>query len=425
MGFDIHGRVRRLENAFRAIRESGFILPENRELILGFLEFLEAEGLSAARREAYARRLKVIGEYFPKPFREACREDVVALMRKIEARGVSAETVKFYKVVLRRFFKWLRGGEDYPPEVRWLRTGSKNERELPPEELLTERDVERLRRMEMERGELEERLRGLEAELSEAHARIKSLEALSEERLRRIWELEARLPEAEALEEMKRGYEERLSSLEEELEKTRRERDELYSQLIEASEELERLEEVKGLLLDWRDVIVELGRKLDVELIPNNIQAIIDERDRYKQRYEELWEEMEKKRRLTEDVLRDPAVQDWVETAKKTLRWFLDRRSEHGRILRKVVVTDSSYLFLPEEFPEVSVSPSTVASYLNDFALKGFVLKHEKAKMGRTAYSNALPLWVSQNVRRIRLDAPDEAIKAIVEELKSYVLKWI
>jgi len=143
-GFDIHGRVRRLENAVRAIRESEFILPENRELILRFLEFLEAEGLSVARREAYARRLKVIGEYFPKPFREACREDIVALMRKIEARGVRTETVRFYKVVLRRFFKWLRGGDDYPPEVKWLRTGVGKENCILPEELLTERDVERL-----------------------------------------------------------------------------------------------------------------------------------------------------------------------------------------------------------------------------------------------------------------------------------------
>ena len=39
-GFDVHGRVRRLENAFRAIRDSEFILPENKGLILRFLEFL-------------------------------------------------------------------------------------------------------------------------------------------------------------------------------------------------------------------------------------------------------------------------------------------------------------------------------------------------------------------------------------------------
>ena len=294
----------------------------------------------------------------------------------------------------------------------------------PPIEAPTEL-LERLNKLEAERAELEEKMRSLESQLSEAKAQISSLEALAEERLRRIKELEARLPEAEEWEEMRSRNERRIAELEDELKKAEDEKEELQRQLLEISEDLERLEEIRSLLLDWRDIIIELGRKLDVELIPSDIQAIIDERDRYRQLYEELKEEMEKRRRLTEDVLNDPAVQDWVKTAKATLRWFLDRRSEHGKILKKIVVTDPSYLFLPEEFPEADVSPSTVAAYLNEFASRGLVLKHEKAKNGRTAYSNALPLWVSQNVRRIRIDTTDEAIEQITKELKNYVLKWL
>jgi len=293
----------------------------------------------------------------------------------------------------------------------------------PPVEAPTEFQ-ERLKKLEVERAELEEKLRSLESQLSEAKAQISSLEALAEERLKRIRELEARLPDAEEWEKRKAAYERRLAELEDELRRAEEEREELQRQIMEASEYLERLEEVRSLLLDWRDIIVELGRKLDVELIPSDIKAIIDERNYYRQLYEELREEMEKRRRLTEDVLNDPAVQDWIETAKATLRWFLDRRSEHGKILKKIVVTDPSYLFLPEEFPEADVAPSTVAVYLNEFASRGLVLKHEKAKNGRTAYSNALPLWISQNVRRIRLDATDEAIDRIVDELKNYIIAW-
>ena len=296
--------------------------------------------------------------------------------------------------------------------------------ERSTEEAVTRVTTPEFEELKRRNRELEERVHSLESEVAELRARSRSLEALAEERLKRIKELEARLPEAEEWEEMRRRYERRIAKLKDKLKKAEGEKEELQRQILEVSEDLEKLEEVRELLLDWRDVIVELGRKLDIELIPSDIQAIIDERNRYRQLYEELKEEMEKRRRLTEDVLNDPAVQDWVKTAKATLRWFLDRRSEHGKILRKIIVTDPSYLFLPEEFPEVSVSPSTVASYLNDFALKGFVRKHEKAKMGRTAYSNALPLWVSHNVRRIRIDAPDEALDAIVEELKNYVLKW-
>ena len=77
----------------------------------------------------------------------------------------------------------------------------------------------------------------------------------------------------------------------------------------------------------------------------------------------------------------------------------------------------------PRGVPEAGVASTTVGTYLNDFERQGRVIKHERAKMGRTAYSNGLPLWVSQNVRRIRLDASDEAVNQIVEELKNYVLK--
>lgn len=141
---DIHGRERRLENALRNIKESEKILPENKRVILSFLEYLEAEGLSVGRRESFARRLKIIGELFPKPFIEASKRDIVELVRRIEGRGVSQGTMQVYKVAIRKLFKWLRCTENYPPEVSWIKVGRRSKRRLPPEELLTERDVERL-----------------------------------------------------------------------------------------------------------------------------------------------------------------------------------------------------------------------------------------------------------------------------------------
>lgn len=81
-------------------------------------------------------------------------------------------------------------------------------------------------------------------------------------------------------------------------------------------------------------------------------------------------------------MLNDPAIQDWIETAKAVLRWFLDRLSEHGKILKKSIVTDPSYLFLPEEFPEAGVPPSAMAIYLNEFAARGLLSKHGRPRTG-------------------------------------------
>jgi len=284
-------------------------------------------------------------------------------------------------------------------------------------------DVEKLKSLEDEKAKLEERVRKLESELAEADAQIKSLEAKNESYRQRILELESRIPEADRMRELMRSYEEKIFRLEEELKKKDSEILELNSQLDEVSKEYEKLEEIRDLLLDWRDITIDLARHFNVEIIPSDMQKIIDERDHYKELYESLKEEIERRSRLAESVLNDSAVRDWVKSAKRILYNFMSRRSAHGEVLRKIVVTDPNYMFLPEEFPEAGVASTTVATYLNDFERQGLVIKHERAKMGRTAWSNGLPLWVSQNVRRIRLDAPDEAVNKIVEELKNYVLR--
>ncbi|MFB0544056.1 MAG: helicase HerA domain-containing protein [Candidatus Bathyarchaeia archaeon] len=299
---------------------------------------------------------------------------------------------------------------------------SRPEVEIPEvEEAPVER--ERLKRLEAEKGALETRNRELDSKLSEANTQLEGLNAMVEGYKKRIRELEEKLPEAEEQQELIRSHEEEIRRLEEESQKDKALIEELEGQLEEAAEDLGQIEELRGSLMDWRDVTLDLARRFGVELIPSDMQKIINERDHFQRRYEELQENIDKKSRLTADVLQDAGVKDWIRFAKNLLSGFTSRRSAHSEVLKKIVATDPTYLFLPEEFPEASVGSGTVASYLNDFESQGLVLKHERGKLGRTAYSNGLPLWVSQNVRRIRLDAPDEAVKRVEEELKNYVLR--
>ena len=55
------------------------------------------------------------------PFEEATKDDIVELIAKIERRNYAEWTKHDYKVILRKFYKWLRGTDDYPPEVRWIK----------------------------------------------------------------------------------------------------------------------------------------------------------------------------------------------------------------------------------------------------------------------------------------------------------------
>jgi len=74
-------------------------------------------------------------------FQEATRDDLASVMATIEERPFTAWTKSDYKVMCRRFYRWLRGTDEYPPEVRWIKPGVIAAHRKLPEALLTETDV--------------------------------------------------------------------------------------------------------------------------------------------------------------------------------------------------------------------------------------------------------------------------------------------
>jgi len=70
-----------------------------------------AEGLSRARIWKCLSTLRRLVELLGKPFEEATKDDIVELIAKIERRGYAEWTKHDYKVILRKFYKWLRGTE--------------------------------------------------------------------------------------------------------------------------------------------------------------------------------------------------------------------------------------------------------------------------------------------------------------------------
>lgn len=119
------------------------IAQENKAKILEFYQELLAEGLSQARIIKYLDTLERIARTLNKPFEKVVKEGVAELIRGIEVRSYSEWTKHDYKVILKIFFRWLRKTEDYPEEVRWIKTGKSRNNTLP-EELLTEDEVKRM-----------------------------------------------------------------------------------------------------------------------------------------------------------------------------------------------------------------------------------------------------------------------------------------
>ena len=120
--FDIYGMDSRLEGAIHDIKNSKEICKKNKGNILEFSEHCFAEGLSKARIEKYTRTLGKIAILLEKPFTDAIKKDIEKLVAKIEKKDYSDWTKKDYKVALKKFYKWFRDSEEYPEEVRWIKT---------------------------------------------------------------------------------------------------------------------------------------------------------------------------------------------------------------------------------------------------------------------------------------------------------------
>jgi site-specific recombinase XerD/ribosomal protein S27AE len=113
--------------------------------VKNFEKALFSEGLSLVRVEKYVNTLRKIGEMLGKDFDKASKKDIEDLVYRIERSSYSPWTKHDYKVALKKFYKWLKGNnEEYPEEVRWIKTTLKEKDLLLPEQLLTEEEVMKL-----------------------------------------------------------------------------------------------------------------------------------------------------------------------------------------------------------------------------------------------------------------------------------------
>lgn len=119
---------------------------QDKKAILDFHDYLLAQGMSIPRRERVTSYLATLARQNAKPFHEFTRDDVQKLVGKMESSNYSEWTKYTYKIMLKQFFRWLRGmnGNQNPPETAWISVRMKNSKKLLPEDLLTEEEIKKL-----------------------------------------------------------------------------------------------------------------------------------------------------------------------------------------------------------------------------------------------------------------------------------------
>jgi integrase/recombinase XerD len=141
---DIHNAKRNLKRILVRVQNSQ-ISDKNKNLIESFYNDCVLSGLSVCRILFYIYKIFRIIHLLDKDLSEATKEDIKETVRKIELNENYTEWTKNgYKVTLRKFFKWLDGGqEEYPEKVRWIKTGVKKDR-TKIINVLSEDDVKKL-----------------------------------------------------------------------------------------------------------------------------------------------------------------------------------------------------------------------------------------------------------------------------------------
>jgi site-specific recombinase XerD/ribosomal protein L40E len=139
----IYGYDKILNSVFRKLRSSS-MSKANKELIEKFSRYLFVQGLSQARIIKYVSGIAIIARMLDKPLNEASKEDIIDLVQKIEKKDYTDWTKHDYKLVIKKFYKFLRGTEDYPEEVSWIKLNTSKSNHMLPEELLTEDEVKQM-----------------------------------------------------------------------------------------------------------------------------------------------------------------------------------------------------------------------------------------------------------------------------------------
>lgn len=113
--------------------------------IENFAKLRLAKGSTKARVVKCMYCLRFLADWLGKDFAIATKDDLISLVSQIDSRDYSEYTKYDFKIVLKMFYKWLKGNdEEVPIEIKWLKPRMKNYKHKLPEELLTVEEVEKL-----------------------------------------------------------------------------------------------------------------------------------------------------------------------------------------------------------------------------------------------------------------------------------------
>lgn len=115
---------------------------EDRDLLSDFWSWMKAEGIKESTRSTYQVGLRRIYERIDGSIKDVDKKDMIRIIG--ELRDEFAESsVNMTISRVKKFYKWLNGGEKYPENVDWLKQNRGANNTLP-DELLTKDEIRQM-----------------------------------------------------------------------------------------------------------------------------------------------------------------------------------------------------------------------------------------------------------------------------------------
>jgi integrase/recombinase XerD len=142
---DLYDYPKRLEQAIEKLREEKEVCKENVDSIISFSKVKLAKGTTYGRVAKTVYCLRFLARWLKKPFKKATKDDLIALIGELEQKGYSEYTKYDFRVILKMFYKWLEGKDEFfPKKITWLKKSMKHLDHKLPEQLITEEEVLKL-----------------------------------------------------------------------------------------------------------------------------------------------------------------------------------------------------------------------------------------------------------------------------------------
>jgi integrase/recombinase XerD len=145
-GFDVHDYGHRMDLARRKLTVNRKVSVHNRSKILEFLDYLETQQISLPRRIRYLQNISKLAAILRVNFEGATKSQIESAILKHGRLDLADETKIQFKIMVKRFYRWLEdpNDEEYPPQVKWIKTTTRDSALPLPEDVLSEKDVETL-----------------------------------------------------------------------------------------------------------------------------------------------------------------------------------------------------------------------------------------------------------------------------------------